>query len=282
MRTYMRGFLIAGLAWTITTASTAVADDGADDPIPAARQVKLLERFGDDGIDANGDGSLTHEEVRTFLEENFGDERTPRCQRAERGPRGKGHRGMRGKHMGAGKGPGEQLGGLLKRLELLASDTPPAEFDLERFPGADADGDGVLSNDEWKAFAAKARERMLTGLARRMPEADTDGNGVIDDAELAAIKDEMRARVLERHPEADTDGDGTLSDAELDALHAEQLEKRAARILELNPEADLDGDGVLSKEEARQARKDRPRDGHGRKPREGRGKHHPGDGYGEE
>ena len=40
------------------------------DPIPQNRQAQLLERFGERGIDANGDGVLTCEEVNAFFQAN--------------------------------------------------------------------------------------------------------------------------------------------------------------------------------------------------------------------
>jgi len=40
------------------------------DPIPAEIQTKLLADFGDKGIDANGDGTLTCEEVKAFFDAN--------------------------------------------------------------------------------------------------------------------------------------------------------------------------------------------------------------------
>jgi len=40
------------------------------DPVPAARQTWLLNVFGDKGIDANKDGALTCEEIKTFFDNN--------------------------------------------------------------------------------------------------------------------------------------------------------------------------------------------------------------------
>ena len=65
------GILTAVTAVTslVMFASTALADDEPGRPIPEARQEKMLEQYGDEGIDANGDGVLTREEVRTFFAE---------------------------------------------------------------------------------------------------------------------------------------------------------------------------------------------------------------------
>ena len=137
----------------------------------------------------------------------------------------------------------------LQRLEMLNAETPPAEFDLARFPEADLDGDGQLSDSEWTTFAEQARGRVLARLLARMPEADADGDGTLNEAELAALKDGIRERVLTRHPDADTDGDGVLSEAEFKAFKASRREAHRARLLERHPEADLDGDGAISDEE---------------------------------
>src|SRR3989304_7860838 len=40
------------------------------DPIPAEMQAKLLKDFGGKGIDANSDGALTCDEVKTFFDAN--------------------------------------------------------------------------------------------------------------------------------------------------------------------------------------------------------------------
>jgi len=40
------------------------------DPIPADKQAKLLEHFGEKGIDADKDGTLTCEEVKAFMQKN--------------------------------------------------------------------------------------------------------------------------------------------------------------------------------------------------------------------
>jgi len=59
------------------------------DPIPAERQAELLKRFGDKGIDANKDGTLTCDEVKAFFAANA--------------PEMKGGRPGKGFHGGAGQ-----------------------------------------------------------------------------------------------------------------------------------------------------------------------------------
>ena len=93
---------------------------GCTDPIPTERQTALLGRFGEEGIDANGDGVLTCREVNPFMDE---------------------HHPM---------GPG---------CDRQCTDPIPDERQamlLERFgdQGIDANGDGVLTCDEVKAFFA--------------------------------------------------------------------------------------------------------------------------------
>jgi Ca2+-binding EF-hand superfamily protein len=70
---------------------------------------------------------------------------------------------------------------------------PPSFADL------DADGDGVVSSEE---FVAPAGERFT--------ELDTNGDGTIS-------SDEFTAQLLERFEEIDTDDDGALTQDELRA-----------------------------------------------------------------
>ena len=93
-----------------------------NDPIPAERQAKLLADFGDKGIDANKDGTLTCDEVRAFFQAN---------------PQLRPHRG--------GPGPME------------CTDPIPAERQAKLLKdfgdkGIDANKDGKLTCDEVKAF----------------------------------------------------------------------------------------------------------------------------------
>ena len=60
---------------------------------------------------------------------------------------------------------------------------------------------------------------MRAQLLFRHPEADANSNGVLSDEEFEAFKvqrqAERRQRILERYPEADLDEDGTLGDEEI-------------------------------------------------------------------
>ncbi|MCP4249920.1 MAG: hypothetical protein GY778_22990 [bacterium] len=292
----------AGLmvALVITLAWTGSARAEGDEPISQEKQQKLLDKFGDQGIDANGDGVLTRDEVVDFLAEKAtetkgrkGKRKGPRSERGERELRSR--KGGEGRREHAGLwGPGRREGavdGLLRRLEQLEAETPPEDFDLSRSPDADADGNGELSTEEWAAFATKAQERLLDRLARMEPEADANEDGKIDEDELAKFKaqrqEEIRAHVLENYPEADTDGDGKLSDEELEAHRRSRADDRRTKLLERYPEADTDGDGELSDEEARAFMKDkmgerrrggRRGDHEGRRGRRGRGGDKPAEG----
>ena len=287
MKRSIRSFVIPALAFSVVSTSTALAADDGDKPVPEAKQTRLLERFGDEGIDANGDGTLTCDEVHAFFADKDPDgigrghgKRGMKGRDGFRkdgmhgkrgcrghggfgkgdgyGERGPGHHGMKGRH----GGPKGRIGGLLYRLEMLEGEAPPAEFDLTRHPEADLDGDGQLSDSEWTKFAQESRERLLGRLLKRMPEVDTDEDGTISDAELAAFKAEhevkAREHCLAKNPEADTDGDGVLSDEEFEAFRATREIERRARLLEHHPEADVDGDGTVSEEEARAFRADQP------------------------
>jgi|GEM_PF-1661652 len=217
------------------------------------RQAKLLERFGDQGIDANKDGELTREEVMAFFADFEGGGFGRAHREGFRGHgMGRGHRGMRGGGPGH-PGMGRRGGSLLQRLEGLDSETAPEHFTIERFPKADVDGDGTLSDAEWTQFASEKRDQILSRVLQRFPDADTDGDGVLGAEELAALKAaqmaKQAARILGRHPEADTDADGVLSDGELEAFRASRQALHQARILDRHPEADTDGDGVLSEDE---------------------------------
>lgn len=240
--------MLFGLGLTVAGASAPEANAGTGKPIRQHKQQRLMERFGDQGIDANGDGILTRAEVQAFHRENgFQQHRGGKRM----GPAGR--RGWRGPMMG----PGGPLGHLLKELETLQSPTPPAWFTIERFQEADTDGNGALSAEEWTAFASERKGHVVEEILDMSPTADVDRDGQLSDQEIAILKDahlaRVRVHVLAHHPEADTDGDGVLSNAELEAVKVDRL----SRILDRHPEADLNGDGTLSEEEARTFAMDR-------------------------
>ena len=76
---------------------------------------------------------------------------------------------------------------------------------LATHPAADADGDGLLSQDEACAHQQRMRQRLLdrvvdADMASRLdPDADADGDGQLSDVEIAAIKDQFE---LEMAPDS--------------------------------------------------------------------------------
>jgi len=234
--------MLTGVGLSLTLTGVASARERGDKPIPQQRQAQLLEQFGEQGIDANGDGVLTRAEVRAFR-------RGKGLGRTEGAGEDRGGRGLHGPHEG-GFGPGGRLGHMLRALDKLQQETPPAWFTLERFPEADVGGDGQLDAGDWRSFAEAHRAKVIEHLITIAPEADADADGELSQAELDALKAthlaRVREQVLAHHPDADADSDGVLSDTELEAVAA----ARRVQILERHPEADSDGDGVLSEDEA--------------------------------
>ena len=162
----------AGVVLSVS-ATPAIAQDEGRQPFQPRFQ-RLLDEFGDQGIDADGDGVLTPGEIKAFFDANP-DLRPMRAP----GAMGRGFQGAPGMRGGRGMGPGfgpgmrPRMGGgmiggpggpgmggplfVFERLERLAAENPPEDFDVARIPGVDTDGDGVVSAEEWQAFASVAR-----------------------------------------------------------------------------------------------------------------------------
>lgn len=155
---------------------------------------------------------------------------------------------------------------------------------LERMSEFDADGDGILSEDERREMRRAMREEWMARhdldgdgelsreerMAARqemfeqsergqelMRQFDLDGNGVLDEKEQAAMeeyqqqqRDERRANELAQY---DTDGDGQLSRDERRVQRQEQQSRGGDMMRNAVNEFDADGDGVLSIEESREA-----------------------------
>lgn len=120
----------------------------------------------------------------------------------------------------------------LGATSLAVSQTRPAP-DMRFIERLDADGDGVLSQDE----VAAARQRLFARL-------DRDGDDAIDDREIEALRDAvmdravaLQARLGRAWRRMDTNGDGRVS--------AEEFRARTI----LFDVADRDGDGRLSSAE---------------------------------
>ena len=209
---------------------------GEGKQIPKERQEKLLAAFGDEGIDADGDGVLTRAEVRQF----FGDQRGDKMGRrgGKHGDMGKGRHG-RGDRQGRFGDKGRQIIGMIERLENLDPAKVPTEFDAKKHTRIDSDGNGQLSTEEWTAFVAKVRPRLVERLIKEAPGIDTDKDGDVSSDELSAYKAEcqkkQRARLLEKHPEADTDGNGVISEEEAEAFHKTMMEKTKCHVPEEKP-----------------------------------------------
>lgn len=237
MRTDLHSFRLLTSSMAMLCVGGALADIHAAEPERDDLQSRLLARYGDEGIDANGDGTLTSEEIQAFFQER-------------QGAPGPGH----------GFGPhGEpgmmmmKIGILLHMMDGLDRQSVPAAFSAASFPEADADQDGAIGTDEWVAFATTVRKDMLSMAASRHPEFDQDEDGTLNDEEFHALKDDFLSRAREAivafNPDADSDGDGALSESELMAVHEGHLAKMRTFAIDHHPEADVDGDGQLSEDE---------------------------------
>jgi len=106
---------------------------------------------------------------------------------------------------------------------------------LERYPEADANKDGVLSDSEMKEY-----------LRNRKDSKQSRGKA-------SDKRAEMDRELLQVHPGLDTNGNGRLDGAERktgrDIISGFYLEKKAQQILAETPEADLNRDGFLSPDE---------------------------------
>ncbi len=155
---------------------------------------------------------------------------------------------------------------------------------LDRASEFDADGDGILSEEERRAMMRAMREEWMARMdldgdgelsreermaARQsmfensergqelMRQFDADGNGVLDEEEQAAMdayqQEQREQRQAEELARYDADGDGRLSREERRTQRDEQRQDWGDRMEEARLEFDRDGDGVLSIEESREA-----------------------------
>lgn len=171
-------------------------------------------------------------------------------------------------------------------LTALASRNP--QMVLAKFPQADEDGDGQLSQAEiamlvtggtWEqrvekvdGRGAETEHNVLMYRIRKRAEGDAapladlpgdvskwllaNSTGEPTAAEVAAqlnaVREAPRLAMLRLHPDADTDSDGRLSDAEMQSIRQREHERVMQMILEKFPQADTNGDGKLSRDELRQ------------------------------
>ena len=104
-------------------------------------------------------------------------------------------------------------GGMTRRMDLNGDGkVSAAEAEAVRavmFLRWDADGDGILTEDEMiEHIMARVRKH----IAKRFEMHDVNGDGRIDQAEFAESS-------AARFAEMDADGDGSLSGDELKAMH---------------------------------------------------------------
>ncbi len=238
-RQWVQAAALAVLIGTALAVSSPVVA-GEDEAIPSEKQAKWLARYPE--MDADGDGTLTREEVRQF--------------RRSRGARDR--KEAAGGEAAAGKGKAGAEG------RFRPGDSAKI---LAQHPEADTDGDGTLSPQERRAFLRSQAGEWKSRLLAEHPELDTNQDGTLSDEELKAGKvtiDQLRLqrmgdRILQEHPEADTDGDGKVSKEEFAAFRATRggfgMAPPHQPVLLLDwlvghfEEADLDGSGELSKDE---------------------------------
>lgn len=136
-----------------------------------------------------------------------------------------------------------------------------AEFQAEadaKFSATDTDFNGLLTQDEMKAFRAQQKAEREE---KRFAKMDSNGDGSISRSEMTGVKADRKAKMEARRLEKlDTNGDGSIDDTEKAAAKAlkatKREEKRAehkARRLEgknsRGSKRDSNGDGVISRAE---------------------------------
>lgn len=206
-------------------AVTASAGPGERFPIDlAALRAEAEERFN--AADANGDGKISNDEFAVVDVRQLMDDRSA----AARGEAARKVDADRRRHRNEAQG--ERRDG--------------------QFAVADTDGDGRLSEDEFRGLPAavradRERRRAQAMRERRQGEfalADADGDGQLSPDEFhgapAAVRAERQRRLFSR---LDADGDGMLTAGEFPSL--------ASRLAPF----DADGDGQITADEMRQRRR---------------------------
>ena len=129
-------------------------------------------------------------------------------------------------------------------------------FQAERLARFDLDGDGEVSREERRAARQDRFENSDRGQAL-MRQFDANGDGVLDDEEQAALdahnEEQRAARDAERIAQYDLDGDGELSAEERQIQRDEQRAQWETMRADATAEFDVDGDGQLNIDEQQNA-----------------------------
>lgn len=225
-----------------------------DQPVLPERAKALIEQYGEEGIDANSDGTLTRREVFEFYKKKG----LPLPGRPG-GAGGESDRPAPGRFGPGRPGPGgpADLLELFERFLRIESGKISRERILMATPRADADHDGKLSDEEFAKALDFAHEMAVKRLLEAQPATDKDGDGKLSDEEIAAFKtstlERVGQRILAANKEADKDSDGKLSEEEFLSFREAQALKMREEMLQRHPETDTDKDGKLSEEEFRAA-----------------------------
>jgi Ca2+-binding EF-hand superfamily protein len=130
------------------------------------------------------------------------------------------------------------------------------EMREKMFTRLDADSDGQISLTEIETATKEASGTgdRFTRMLENLTAADADGDGVITREEfdqMAPPPPPSRPSSEELFNSLDTDGDGQISLTELQAKAEEMgaTDSRFAELLEKLTEADSDGDEVITREE---------------------------------
>ena len=127
-------------------------------------------------------------------------------------------------------GPGPR-GPAIETLDLnedgSVSKDEIAEHRANKFASADANGDNLLSADEFAEFAEAERERKRAERqTKRFEKLDADGDGVVTAEEHASVDDGRMDRMFDR---LDADGDGLITEAEREAAKEKMRDRRGKR-----------------------------------------------------
>jgi Ca2+-binding EF-hand superfamily protein len=147
---------------------------------------RLLEHF--DEIDANSDGNLSEEEIKTFGESK------------------RGERGSRGVMKLDTDGDGE--------ISKAEAEESGKEKLIEKFDEIDSNSDGKLSKEELKEFGGKMREKR--GGRGIMKHLDKDNDGKISREEAESTE---RKKLSTNFNLIDANNDDVLTEEELKEFH---------------------------------------------------------------